>query len=245
MASSSLFTALGLCMVLSASTASADARIVSGRISATESVHQEAEPSSIRLLLGGGVSAAGDVFAYESSLTRSVTTPLGGSFMASRFTATLDEDVLIDLGLLIRISSRAGIRVSGRWSEMGLTALANDSQIVTPSPWDVVTFTQLTMLYEQALAVGKWVPFIAGGASWLKVDAMADVLDQQGVSPTLGVGLRVRTDPRFGFWAEILDTVRQIESNQLMGEVLPGDGEFTEFGPQHLVGLTIGIELGF
>jgi hypothetical protein len=232
-------------VLLGSASAWADARIVSGRTPAVVEDESGRGPSALRLTLGAGMSAAGDLFAFETGVPRVYDAPAGGSFTARRFTATLDEDVLVDLGLMLRVLPTTWLRLGGRYADMDITALANDTQIVTPAPWDRATFTQLNLMLEQCLAVGTWAPFVVAGVSYVDLDGLSDGLDQTGVAPVFGAGLRYRPKPQLGAWVEILDTVRQIDSEALVGDVLPQTGELTEWGPQHLVGLAVGLELGF
>jgi len=234
-----------LILTLGASSARADARIVSGRTPAVILDEDGDGPSAVRLLLGAGMSAAGDLFAFETGVPVVFNAPAGGSFTARRFTATLDEDVLVDAGVLVRLMPSTWLRLAGRYADMDITALANDTQIVTPAPWDHASITQLTLLLEQSLAVGQWLPYLTAGASFVSIDGLADGMDQDGVAPMFGAGLRYRPNPRLGFWAEVLDTIHQFDSDALVGDVLPETGELTERGPQHLVGLAVGVELGF
>ena len=232
-------------LILAAQTVWADARIVSGRTPAVVRDDSGREPSALRLTVGAGLAAAGDLFAFETSVPRVFDAPAGGSFTARRFTATLDEDVLVDVGLLLRVLPTTWLRLAGRYADMDVTALANDTQIVTPAPWDRASFTQINLMLEQALAVGRWVPFVTAGVAYVDLDALAAGLDQNGTAPVFGAGLRFRPKRELGGWVEILDTVRQIDSDPLIGGALPEAGQLTENGPQHLVGLAVGLELGF
>ncbi len=232
-------------LTLSASSALADARVVSGRTRPSEPTSVAGAESRFRFSIGGGMLSGGDLFRVVVPETRTWTSPAGVTFNARRITATLDEDVLFQAGFAMRVGAASYLRLEAASAKMNIAALANDSQVVSPFLWDAATFTRLDLAWEQALAVGVWRPYLVAGISWLDMGTTAPAMDQSHFAPSAGAGLEYAMGGRMSVRAEVLDTVLQLGSEGLSGDVVPQDAEFTERGPQHLVGLTVILDVAF
>lgn len=228
------------------SCAPAEARVVSGRTPAERERGRLGEDTSRWSLdLGAGLAAGGDLFQVAAAQTVAWPTPRGGSFQARRYDVTLDEDVLLAGGLCWRTGTRSSLRLSLAWTEMDLTALANDSQFVAPVPWDRARFLRAGLVWEQRLTETRLRPYGLIGVGYSSLAAGNGALDQGGITPLLGAGALLRLAPRVDLRLEVVDGIRQFESEALVGDLLPAGTDLRERGPQHLVALTAGLRLAF
>lgn len=245
MRSSSLALILAAALLLPAH-AMAEARVVTGRTPAErEQERRGGAPSRWSLDLGAGMAAGGDLFQVVAEQTVAWPTPRGGSFQARRYDVTLDEDVLLAGGVSLRMSARGSLRLSLAWTEMDLTALANDSQYVTLVLWDRARFLRAGLVWEQRLTDTRLRPYGLVGVGFTSLAAGDGTLDQAGITPLLGAGALLRLASRVDLRLEAVDGIRQFDSEALVGDLLPDGTDLRERGPQHLVALTAGVRLAF
>lgn len=224
----------------------ADARVVTGRTPAALAREGRPGPATRWSLdLGAGMAAGGDLFQVIADQTVPWETPRGATFLARRYDVTLDEDVLVGGGVGYAVGPASSLRLLVQWTEMDLTALANDSQYVTPVLWDRASILRGALLWEQRLTATRLQPYLAAGAGWTVLDAGADALDQSSLAPLLGAGLLLRQGERLALRVEVLDGFRQLSSADLVGGLLPQGTDLRERGPQHVVALTAGLRLAF
>ncbi len=225
----------------------ADARVVTPA-DRTPSVTPEPQPAdaSWQFRVGTGFSAGGDLFQVKSDATETWTAPVAATdFSARRFTATLDESVLISAGLARRLTSRGWLQLDFTWTEMNVTALALSGQVVDLVPYDVLTFTRLGLAWEQRLLDTPLAPYVRGGVTWLDLSAKSDALTQSGLAPTVGVGAVWRMQGAWAVRAELTDTITQLESDGVTAVDWPEAATYTERGPQHLIGIDVGLVVSF
>lgn len=228
--------------------APADARVVrpsSGR-TAPETSDTTVRPADWFFDVGAGISAAGDLFRAKSDATEMWTAPVSGeTFAARRFTVTLDETARISAGLARRITGRGWLHLNFTWFEMNATALANDSQFVSLVPYDVLTFTSLGLTWEERLTDTDLAPFVLAGATWLDVSARSDALSQSSFAPVFGAGVSWRLQGGWVARADLTDTLVQIDSDDVVDTDWPVQATHAEIGPQHLIGIEIGLSVAF
>ncbi len=232
-------------LVVIAGVASGQSRVVSGRHSAPIVREEPTEPSRWTLGVGSGVTMAGDLFQVVDDFTHPWVKPNGTEFSAERFEVTLDEDVVLSAEFAADITRTTRLRALMHWTEMDGTALANDSQTVTPIFWDRFSLFRLGLVLEQALSDSRLRPYVAAGVSYLVFGSTAVELDQSGLTPIVGGGLLYDMNQRLSFRFELLDSIRQIDSQQLVGTLLPEGTDLREKGPQHVVDATFGLVLRF
>ena len=195
---------------------------------------------------GAGMSAGGDLFLAKSGANAPWTAPLTGeTFTAKRFTVTLDENVGLSVALARRISRRGWLHLGYDWTEMDATALANDTQYVELVPYDVLTFSRFQLVWEERLTETPLTPVLLVGATWLSVSASADDLDKSRIAPVVGMGLLWHMPGPWSVRLDLVDTIVQLSSDETITEDGPEDAEFIEFGPQHLVGIELGLMFVF
>lgn len=239
-----LGTLLILILAAGATAAPGDARIVSGRPAPT--VERDDGPSRWSLHVGAGLAAGGDLFRVQVDDSRAFTTPLGGAgFNAQRFTTTLDEQALLSGDLIWRTGETSALRLGFSWAEMDVAALANDGQYVTPILWDQASLTTVGLVWEQTLLQAPLRPYLLAGAVFLSVDALAPELDQEAVAPLVGVGVAYRVAETMQLHLSVRDVVRQLDTEGVVGASVPANVEYASRGPQHLIGLSGGLELSF
>ncbi len=216
---------------------------VSGRHPATVTRTAGGEGSWSVGFVGGG-AAGGDLLQAVLDHTASWQAPAGGSFQAERLTVTLDEDLLLGVILSRRITALGSLRLSGSWSEMDATALANDSQFVHPVLFDRLTMIRLGLFWEQRLLSTRLAPYLLVGGVYLDVDAASPALRQSVLAPCWGAGLTHRLDRFWSLRLEIADTIRQLHADGLAEEDgIPPGVEVRELGPQHLLEIVAGVTL--
>jgi hypothetical protein len=188
---------------------------------------------------------AGDLFQVVDDYTHPWAKPNGTEFSAERFEVTLDEDVVLSAEFAADITSTSRLRVLLHWTEMDGTALANDSQTVIPVFWDRFSLFRVGLVWEQALSDTRLRPYVAAGVSHLMFNSTAVQLDQSGLAPIVAAGLLYNMNSRLTFRLELMDSVRQVETQQLVGTLYPEGTDLRERGPQHVVDATLGLVLRF
>ncbi len=233
---------LGLCAPAAA--APADAYVVEPKRSRSDpepDLRRTGRPDWV-FSVNTGLAAGGDLFHVKAGLTETWTAPLGAAtFPAQRFTVTLDEGLLIGMGLARRVTPRGWLRLYFSWTEMDATALANDTQFVELVPYDVLTMTRIGLRWEQRLLDTPLTPYLCAGADYLDVSAKADYLSQSRLAPTAGAGLIYDLAGAWRVSGEVTDTVVQLDSAGVTDADWPGGAVYSERGPQHLISLTLGL----
>jgi hypothetical protein len=200
------------------------------------------------LSFGGGVLAGGDLFRVVNDLTVNWSAPgaAAADFNAKRFTATLDEAGALAVGFTRRLGARSWLRVDLASGEMKVTALANDSQTVTPVPYDQLTLLLLSLSWEQRLLDTRLQPYLAGGVSWLDLQGASEALTQSRTGIRAAIGLSYRLLERGNVRLEVADNVISVDSEGIPAESgFPASARFTEQGPQHLFALSLQLEFIF
>lgn len=221
---------------------------VSGRSRPVLAQSRESSRADWTVSVGGGAFAAGNLFRVINDLTVTWVPPgpAAESFEAERFTATLDEDAAIVFGVGRRLGDRSWLRFDLAAGEMGVTALANDSQFVTPVPYDVLSLTLLALSWEQRLLATRLQPTVIVGVTWADLGAGSSALSQSGIGARLGAGFAYRINDWGGVRLDVTDTILSIDSAGIPAEnAFPASSRFTELGPQHVFTLSAQLEMMF
>ncbi len=215
---------------------------VSGRTAATVSEETTAAPQTGWCFgLAAGVLAGGDLFQVANDLTVPWSPPAGvADFNAKRFTVTLDEAAAVGLAAAKRLTPRGWLRLDLTFGRMDAAALANDSQFVTPVLYDRWNVVQLDLAWEQRLTDTRLQPLVRAGLSYTGISATADAADQSVPGLLLGAGFAYRGGPRWSLGLDLADHIQQFTLDGLPQEQdFPSSSEYREFGPQHLVTVTV------
>jgi hypothetical protein len=236
--------ALALTLELTAAAAAQDQprRAVSGRTAPAERKDARAagEPGWCFGVVAG-MLAGGDLFQVAHDVPVPWSPPAGGEdFNAKRFTVTLDEDAAFGLAAAKRVTSQGWLRLDLLVGRMNTAALANDTQYVTPVLYDRWNVVQSTLLWEQRLTDTRLQPLILAGVSITGINASAAASDQSVPGLCLGAGFLYRGSGRWSAGLDFVDHVQQFSQDGLAEEQgFPPDAQYREFGPQHLVTITL------
>ncbi|MDO9695344.1 MAG: hypothetical protein Q7W56_11455 [Candidatus Latescibacteria bacterium] len=217
-------------------------RAVSGRTAPAE--REEARPAGEPGWCFGvvaGMLAGGDLFQVAHGIPVPWSPPVGGEdFNAKRFTVTLDEDAAFGFEAAKRLTPQGWLRFDLLIGRMNTAALANDTQYVTPVLYDRWNVFQSTLLWEQRLTDTRLQPLILAGVSITGINASAASSDQSVPGLCLGAGFLYRVDDRWSAGLDVVDHFQQFTQDGLAQEQdFPLDAQYREFGPQHLVTITL------
>ncbi len=194
---------------------------------------------------GAGVLSGGDLFQVRSEAVRSWDPPAGAPFNSDKYTVTLDEDLLLAMTLAYVPRPTWKLRLDLAWSEVQASAMARFGETVVVVPYDEVSFTSIGVGVEGVMAdAGRFRPYLLAQALLVFVGSSGGDLDGVRPGARFGLGLQAIVGPNWSFRAELSDTVLQVDSDDHR-DALEEPFEFTEYGPQHLLGATGSVSVSF
>ncbi len=200
---------------------------------------------------GAGVMAAGDLVRVRTAGASGIPwdPPGGEPFNSEAFTLTLDESILVSVGLGHRLSERVWIRATLGLAQLDVAAKARIGQTAEVRRWDQLSVMVAGIDAELRLHRSPSFFYLLGGASVVNLAGDAgDQLDGNEVALRGGAGSHLRLAPGWGLRLEARDNLAALDLSDLevpvAGTVMP-DLTAEDAGTDHVWELLVSMQTAF
>jgi hypothetical protein len=201
---------------------------------------------------GAGALAAGDLARVRTAGSAGIPwdPPGGPEFNSDSFTLTLDESILLALGVGHRLSDRVWVRAAVSLAQLDVAARARVGQSAEVYRWDQLAVLLAGLDAELRLVRSPSYFYLVGGASLVRLSGQeGDQLDDTGVALRVGAGYHQRLAPGWGLRVEVRNNLAAIDRADLAvpvaGEGVSPDLRVEDSGTDHFWEILASLQTTF
>ncbi len=200
---------------------------------------------------GAGMMAGGDLVRVRTAGASGIpwNPPGGEPFSSEAFTLTLDESILVSLGLGGRLSDRVWLRGTLGLAQLDVAAKARIGQTAEVRRWDQLAVLVAGLDAEMRLHRSPSYFYLLGGASVVDLAGSGgDQLDGTEVALRVGAGYHLRLAAGWGVRLEARDNLVALDLGDVEvpvdGTVMP-DVTTEDAGTDHVWELLVSMQTTF
>lgn len=195
--------------------------------------------SRLEVEFGSGMMAGGDLFSYKSPNLMTWFSQAGVALSARKFTVTLDENALLYFGAKFRVSRGLAIRLNFERTEMTAIAQAFRENEVVLLEFDVLAVSDYCIDLTYELGAAAFRPFLSAGLTYVVLDGEHVAFSESLLGPRFGAGASYRIMKSTRLVGEVTVSRVDIDTQGIMGENLPLQVEYENYGPHQIYALKL------